>query len=152
MQAPGAVLQGRSLPAGFWPRYRAALPQLLLIGLSLGTHFGAWGWSVAHTSLAHSLLLVWSTPLLMVALMAARAALHGRGPWAALEEPVGQTVPAAQACSGPPLEQSMPGGQGAHVSWRMRWLFTASLTYTSPRRPTAIPYGTLKKAAVPKPF
>jgi Mrp family chromosome partitioning ATPase len=45
---------------------------------------------------------------------------HAKG--AALEEPVGQKVPAAQACSGPPLEQSMPGGQGAHVSWRMRWL------------------------------
>ena len=122
MQAPGAALQGRSLPAGFWPRYRAALPQLLLIGLSLGTHFGAWGWSVAHTSLAHSLLLVWSTPLLMVALMAARAALHGQGLWVALEEPAEEPAGAGAAAAAaapaapkgaPPLPPTLREGAGA---------------------------------------
>ena len=113
MQAPGAALQGRSLPAGFWPRYRAALPQLLLIGLSLGTHFGAWGWSVAHTSLAHSLLLVWSTPLLMVAVMAARAALHQRGLWQALEEPAGAGALPPPPPAPPPLPPTLREGAGA---------------------------------------
>ena len=54
---------------------------------------------------------------------------HAKG--AALEEPGEQKVPAAQACSGPPLEQSMPGGQGSQVSWRMRWL-RASETEITP--------------------
>ncbi|OQR91322.1 hypothetical protein ACHHYP_04802 [Achlya hypogyna] len=61
-----------SLDSAFWRRYKSALPLLVIIGLSLGVHFGAWGWSVAHTSLLDSLLLVCTTPLLLVALMTLR--------------------------------------------------------------------------------
>ncbi|EQC37968.1 hypothetical protein SDRG_04398 [Saprolegnia diclina VS20] len=48
----------KALDAAFWARYKASLPLLCIIGLSLSFHFGAWGWSVAHTSLLDSLLLV----------------------------------------------------------------------------------------------
>jgi drug/metabolite transporter (DMT)-like permease len=60
---------GPRLSSEFWDRYRGSAPSLVVIGISLALHFGAWGWSVDHTSLAHSLLLVWTTPLLLVLLM-----------------------------------------------------------------------------------
>eukprot|EP00128_Syssomonas_multiformis_P014707 Colp12_sorted_trinity150504_noHs@1556 len=37
-----------------------------LVGFSLAVHFAAWSWSVDHTSLTHSLLLVCAGPLLIV--------------------------------------------------------------------------------------
>lgn len=61
--------KGPPLTSEFWERYRASASSLVVIGISLALHFGAWGWSVDHTSLAHSLLLVWTTPLLLVLLM-----------------------------------------------------------------------------------
>ncbi|EQC38118.1 hypothetical protein SDRG_04548 [Saprolegnia diclina VS20] len=66
----------KALDAAFWARYKASLPLLCIIGLSLSFHFGAWGWSVAHTSLLDSLLLVCTTPLLLVALMTLRFAFR----------------------------------------------------------------------------
>jgi drug/metabolite transporter (DMT)-like permease len=93
LQCAGFFHQSRGLPPEFWSRYRSSAGKLLVIGLSLGAHFGAWGWSVDHTSLAHSLLLVWTTPLLMVALMLARAVLHSRGVWVELGEAPGAPPP-----------------------------------------------------------
>ncbi len=61
-----------SLDRAFWSRFRLAIPLMLIIGTSLGVHFGSWGWSVAHTSLLNSLLLVSATPLLLVLLMTFR--------------------------------------------------------------------------------
>ena len=54
---------------------------------------------------------------------------HAKG--AALEEPGGQKVPSAQLPLGAPLEQSMPGGQGAQVRARIRWL-RLSAAYSAP--------------------
>jgi len=73
LQGAGFFHQSRGLPAAFWARFRDAIPHLIFIGFSLALHFGSWGWSVDHTSLVHSLLLVWSTPLIIVAWMFARS-------------------------------------------------------------------------------
>ncbi|CAK4081132.1 unnamed protein product [Aphanomyces euteiches] len=56
----------------FWLRYRQSIPLLLSIGAGLAAYFGSWGWSVAHTSLLDSLLLVCTTPLLIVIVMTLR--------------------------------------------------------------------------------
>ncbi|OQS02699.1 hypothetical protein THRCLA_04946 [Thraustotheca clavata] len=63
----------KTLDAAFWRRYKSAIPLIAVIGIALGMHFGAWGWSVAHTSLLDSLLLVTTTPLLLVTLMSVRS-------------------------------------------------------------------------------
>lgn len=86
LQAPGFLYTaarggegGGALPRAFWARLAREAPAIVCIGLALGAHFGAWGWSVANTSFTHSLVLVWSTPLVLVALLGARAAV-GAGP------------------------------------------------------------------------
>eukprot|EP00882_Tetradesmus_deserticola_P022745 GHRQ01024691.1.p1 GENE.GHRQ01024691.1~~GHRQ01024691.1.p1 ORF type:complete len:425 (+),score=136.30 GHRQ01024691.1:465-1739(+) len=38
----------------------------LFSGVTLALHFGSWVWSLQHTSLAHSLLLVSTTPIILV--------------------------------------------------------------------------------------
>lgn len=47
-------------------RFRADLPLTALSGLALTVHFGTWVWSLQHTSLAHSLLLVSTSPVINV--------------------------------------------------------------------------------------
>ena len=42
---------------------------ILLSSFFLAAHFGSWVWSLDHTSLVHSLLLVTSHPLVVVLLM-----------------------------------------------------------------------------------
>lgn len=91
LQAPGFAVQSRSVDAVFWDRLRGETFEVCLIGLSLGAHFGAWGYSVAHTSLTHSLVLVWSTPLVLVALLFARSFI-GRGPAPTRREILGALV------------------------------------------------------------
>ena len=81
-----------SLTPEFWEKVWGSAGRLVYIGLSLGMHFGAWGWSVDHTSLAHSLLLVWTTPLLMVLLAYARYLLD---PWIVRPPEEGGAVEAA---------------------------------------------------------
>ncbi|KAG9400793.1 hypothetical protein AC1031_010232 [Aphanomyces cochlioides] len=61
-----------SLDAAFWSRFQQNWLLLTIIGMALGVHFGSWGWSVAHTSLLDSLLLVCSSPLLLVVIMTLR--------------------------------------------------------------------------------
>lgn len=63
------LLVGPALRAGGW----SALPvgRSLLAGLLLALHFGAWLWSLDHTSVAVSVLLVNTTPL-WVALLSNR--------------------------------------------------------------------------------
>ena len=46
----------------------------------------------------------------------------GQGKGVVEEELGGQKVPAGHSPAGEPLEQSMPGGQGTQLSWRMRLL------------------------------
>ena len=46
-------------------------PLLLGSGVCLAFHFGCWVWGLAHTSLAHSLLLVSATPILVAVGMVA---------------------------------------------------------------------------------
>ena len=46
-------------------KYNQSLPLLTLCGASLGVHFGAWVWSISHTSLAHSLLWVSMSPIVV---------------------------------------------------------------------------------------
>lgn len=72
---PGFVLQWRRADAPLRKRLRGALPLLLATGAALAVHFVAWSWSVAHTSLTHSLLFVSTTPLLLVGWFAIRHAL-----------------------------------------------------------------------------
>ncbi|ETV93632.1 hypothetical protein H310_12413 [Aphanomyces invadans] len=76
LQAVGFAHEWRHHPTlqdpAFWARFCRNIPLLVTIGLALGVHFGSWGWSVAHTSLLDSLLLVSSTPLLLVVIMAMR--------------------------------------------------------------------------------
>ncbi|KAF0716840.1 Aste57867_2635 [Aphanomyces stellatus] len=75
LQAIGVAYELRtdpSLDAAFWIRYRQSVPLILTIGASLAAYFGSWGWSVAHTSLLDSLLLVCTTPLLLVVIMTLR--------------------------------------------------------------------------------
>ena len=50
----------------FWRRWWASLPGLCAIGCVLALHFGAWSWSVNHTTLARSLLFVTTHPMLGV--------------------------------------------------------------------------------------
>ncbi|KAF0692751.1 Aste57867_16210 [Aphanomyces stellatus] len=75
LQVAGFVYEVRSDPsldAAFWTRFHHTWGLLITVGLALGVHFGSWGWSIAHTSLLDSLLLVSSVPLLLVILMVAR--------------------------------------------------------------------------------
>ncbi|RHY09764.1 hypothetical protein DYB28_001599 [Aphanomyces astaci] len=75
LQSVGVVyelLSNRSLDAEFWAKYRRSLPLLMAIGAAIGCYFGTWGWSVAHTTLLDSLLLVCTTPLLLVVIMTLR--------------------------------------------------------------------------------
>ena len=79
---------------GFAARWRAHVPVMVLAGVFLAVHFVAWSWSISHTSLTHSLLLVWTTPLIMVAAMALRhAASRALSPPAALAEVAGAGGP-----------------------------------------------------------
>ncbi len=41
------------------------LPLMAFVGLFLGLHFGAWVWSLEHTSLAHSLMWVSTGPIVL---------------------------------------------------------------------------------------
>ncbi|ETW01680.1 hypothetical protein H310_06301 [Aphanomyces invadans] len=75
MQSVGAAYEIRSDPSidqAFWRRYRQMLPLLITIGAALAGYFGSWGWSVVHTSLLDSLLLVCTSPLLMVGIIILR--------------------------------------------------------------------------------
>ncbi|KAF0716841.1 Aste57867_2636 [Aphanomyces stellatus] len=75
MQSAGVAYElhtDKALDAAFWRRFRRALPLTLTIGLALAAYFGSWGFSVAHTSLLDSLLLVCTTPLVLVVIMTLR--------------------------------------------------------------------------------
>ena len=77
LQIPGFAWAARPngpLPDNFWVRIKMEWLPFLGIGIALGSHFGLWGWSVAHTSMTHSLVLVWSTPIVLVVIIALRAA------------------------------------------------------------------------------
>lgn len=63
--AIGGAYQYYHLPA---EKQRLVLRKSWLLGISgtsLAVHFGAWVWSVEHTSLMHSLLFVSATPLIL---------------------------------------------------------------------------------------
>jgi drug/metabolite transporter (DMT)-like permease len=74
LQVPGFMWDARALSSNFWMRLRTEWLAYLGIGAALGAHFGSWGWSINHTSMSHSLVLVWSTPIVLVLIMSLRAA------------------------------------------------------------------------------
>jgi drug/metabolite transporter (DMT)-like permease len=63
--AVGAWRDASRADAELLARWRAAAPSLAASGACLGAHFGAWVAGLQNTSLAHSLLLVCCTPLLL---------------------------------------------------------------------------------------
>ena len=68
LQLPGYIWQWKRNPPDS-KRYYRALPMLIINGFILAVHFASWTWSIAHTSLAHSLLGVTSHPLVIVVAM-----------------------------------------------------------------------------------
>lgn len=96
LQGAGFAWQSRGLPPPFWVRFRDSIPHLIAIGFSLALHFGSWCWSVDNTSLAHSLLLVWTTPLLLVGWMF----LRGRAGFGGASPTTGEALGAALGFSG----------------------------------------------------
>lgn len=62
-----AALQWRGMPGADKARVFRDWRYSLFSGVALGLHFGTWVWSLQHTSLAHSLLLVSTTPIILVA-------------------------------------------------------------------------------------
>ena len=96
LQGAGFACQSRGLPPPFWARFRDSIPHLIAIGFSLALHFGSWCWSVDNTSLAHSLLLVWTTPLLLVVWMF----LRGRAGFSGASPTTGEALGAALGFSG----------------------------------------------------
>lgn len=64
---PPALAQFRSLDAELRARLRRREVVLTLVGsgLLLAAHFGLWIWSIDHTTLAHSVLLVSANPILL---------------------------------------------------------------------------------------
>ncbi|KAH9132612.1 hypothetical protein AeRB84_004899 [Aphanomyces euteiches] len=73
LQTFGVLYELRTDPTimgvAFQLRFIKAIPLVMTIGTALAGYFGSWGWSVAHTSLVYSLLLVCTTPLILVAVM-----------------------------------------------------------------------------------
>lgn len=67
MQVPGFIWQWRRANAEILAKWRAQVILLSLTGVVLAIHFATWSWSIDHTSLAHSLLFVCTTPLILVA-------------------------------------------------------------------------------------
>ena len=57
-----------------WQKYREAGPAMAASGACLAVHFGAWVASLQTTSIAHSLLFVSTTPIIIAVVSAARAA------------------------------------------------------------------------------
>ncbi|KAG9414998.1 hypothetical protein AC1031_008420 [Aphanomyces cochlioides] len=76
LQTFGVLYELRTDPTimgvAFQVRFMKAIPLVITIGTALAGYFGSWGWSVAHTSLVDSLLLVCTTPLILVAVMSLR--------------------------------------------------------------------------------
>jgi hypothetical protein len=64
---PGAVAQHRRLEPEDKARALLAMRWLAASGACLAVHFGAWVWGLQHTSLAHSVLWVSTSPLLLAA-------------------------------------------------------------------------------------
>ena len=70
-------------------------------GVCLWIHFGAWVWSLDHTSLTHSLLFVTAHPLVIVGAMAAlRIAPHRLEVWGALLGVTGAIIAVQDAGTG----------------------------------------------------
>lgn len=61
-----AAVQWRGMPAQHRRRFVADRWWLAFSGAALAAHFGAWVWSLQHTSLAHSVLLVCTAPVILV--------------------------------------------------------------------------------------
>lgn len=69
LQLPPAVVQARRSERSLHSLYGAPKTALLIAvsGSFLAVHFGAWVWSIDHTSLTHSLLWVTSHPVILAA-------------------------------------------------------------------------------------
>jgi drug/metabolite transporter (DMT)-like permease len=118
LQAPGAAAQWRAAPPDVRARWRRALPLMAGTGFLLAVHFITWSWSIGATSLAHSLLFVSATPLLIVLAMAGRhgvaTALAGRrgtaGEGTAPGSGAGGSVPIDVVALAPAASSAAAGG------------------------------------------
>jgi drug/metabolite transporter (DMT)-like permease len=75
LQVPGFFLQYRHTHVDIRQKWISQLPLMAGTGFVLAVHFDTWSWSINYTSLAHSLLFVSTTPLLLVMLYAGRFAV-----------------------------------------------------------------------------
>lgn len=66
LQFPPFIHQYVQAEVGLVTCWLGHLWLMTVVGIFLATHFACWSWSVAHTSLTHSLLLVCSGPLMIV--------------------------------------------------------------------------------------
>jgi drug/metabolite transporter (DMT)-like permease len=122
LQLPLFLREAAAMPAAapataaFRRRWRAHLPIMGVAGAFLAVHFGAWSWSVSHTSLTHSLLLVSTTPLIMVGALALRHAAS-RALAAAWPQPPRVGSAAADGENSPPASAAAGrGGAGVDAA------------------------------------
>jgi drug/metabolite transporter (DMT)-like permease len=78
IQFPGLVVQYRRADPALRSRWRGSLALMSVTGVFLAVHFVAWSASIGLTTLAHSLLFVSTTPLIMVAWMGVRSSIARR--------------------------------------------------------------------------
>jgi hypothetical protein len=76
---PGAVVQYRALQPGVQREVLSNGAWLAGSGACLAAHFALWVWSLEHTTLAHSLLLVSTAPIILTAVALATRQPISRG-------------------------------------------------------------------------
>lgn len=64
--AVASTIQWQAMSADDKARFFKDYKWTLFSGVTLAVHFGTWVWSLENTSLAHSLLLVSTTPIILV--------------------------------------------------------------------------------------
>lgn len=112
-----AAAQWQGMPAQDRARTRREAWKLAMSGLCLAVHFGAWVWSLQHTSLAHSLLLVSTTPIILVGVnLVQREPISGSEVAGSLLAVAGCAVLAGGAVSGKEVEVSLAGDAAAFVA------------------------------------
>lgn len=130
LQLPGVIYQHRKADSELLKRWREKWPILVFTGVWLAVHFVAWSWSVSHTSLTHSLLLVSSTPLVMVAWMALRSGIAACSGHAAVDS-VHANTPMSSPASSAPAEPPVPGD--TTIDWPDSKPTASSITLSQPR-------------------
>lgn len=76
LQIPGFVYDWKNTTDQVISRWVQNMGLLILVGLSLAMHFASWSYSINHTPLTNSLLLVTTTPLMLICLTTLRFAVR----------------------------------------------------------------------------